>query len=340
MSNSNKILVVEDEFITAADLISNLENMGYTVPGSTAFGEEVFDLAALHRPDLILMDINLKGAMNGITAAEAVTSRLDIPVVFLTGQSDEATINKAIASEPFGYIVKPFDDRTLKTTIAMALYKHSMELQVKNSEIRYRQIAESSNDLIIILQDNLTIEYFNQACLTFSMKSSEQMKGAHIHDCMNLKEPAAVEESVQEAFSSSSTVRKRIQITISGKEYWFDSSFTVIPGINSDKSQVLWIARDVTDIVNIQKAIEKEGIQQIEKNMEQFQILNDQIRNPLTIIASIVSLDETPNTDKILEQVQKIDDLVTRLDRGWIESNKVRSFLLRHFKHGANLEFS
>ena len=71
--------------------------------------------------------------------------------------------------------------------------------------------------------------------------------------------------------------------------------------------------------------------------MEEFQILNDQIRNPLTIIASIVTIEEGPQTEKILEQVQRIDDLVKRLDMGWIESNKVRSFLLRPFKHGAEL---
>ena len=102
-------------------------------------------------------------------------------------------------------------------------------------------------------------------------------------------------------------------------------------------AQILWIARDITDWKEIQRTMEKEGIVQIEKNMEQFQILNDQIRNPLTIIASLVSLEEGPNTEKILGFVKIIDDLVHQLDKGWIESSKVRSFLLRHYRHGEKL---
>jgi len=105
-SEKKKILVVEDEFITSADLIENLECLGYDVPASTDTGEEVFDLARKHMPDLILMDINLKGKMTGISAAEEIKKQLDIPIIFLTGQSDEATISKAIESEPFGYITQ------------------------------------------------------------------------------------------------------------------------------------------------------------------------------------------------------------------------------------------
>jgi ribosomal protein S13 len=146
-----------------------------------------------------------------------------------------------------------------------------------------------------------------------------------------------VEEKIHSAFASGSSVCNRALLTMGGKEYWFDATFTSIPGIGNDTMQVLLNARDITGLVKVQKAIEKEGIQQIEKNMEQFQILNDQIRNPLTVIASMASMSEWPEKEKILEQVKRIDDLVTRLDNGWIESNKVRSFLLRHFRHGAEL---
>ena len=80
--------------------------------------------------------------------------------------------------------------------------------------------------------------------------------------------------------------------------------------------------------------MEKEGISQIEKNMEQFQVLNDHIRNPLQIIAALTTLDNGPSAGKVLKQIAVIDDLVTRLDKGWVESEKVRSFLLRHYGHG------
>lgn len=332
-SLAKRILVVEDEFITAADLIAHLETLGFTVPAHTGSGDEVYSLALLHIPDLILMDINLKGKKNGIEAAEEIKKRLDIPVVFLTGQSDEATIIKAIASEPFGYIVKPFEDRTLKTTIAMSLYKHSIDQRLKASEARYRRIAEGSDHLILILNPDLTIEYANEAGSAMMGIPPEQMAGKRLSDLITPEEFPDIHLHIQSAVQESAAVRSRVRLHLSGNEFWFDATFTPIPGIE-DTMQILWIARDISDLVQVQKAIEIEGIQQIEKNMEQFQIVNDQIRNPLTIIATIVSEIDIPEAETIQEQVRKIDDLVTRLDKGWIESNKVRAFLMRHFKHG------
>ncbi|MFH0968794.1 MAG: response regulator [Methanobacteriota archaeon] len=329
-----KIIVVEDEFITAADLIANLEQMGFIVPASTDMGEEVFALALEHRPDLILMDINLKGAMTGIIAAEKVKKDLDIPVVFLTGQSDEATISKALDSEPFGYIIKPFEERSLKTAIAMALYKHSIDQKVKASELRYRRIAENSDTLIAILNADASFDYINQAGSDVFIKKSEELTGSNLSELLSPDDYNQMIDQIQLVQSSSLNWRDQIKFTLCDREIWLDVTIVPLSSDPSGPAQVLWIARDITDWKQIQQKMEKEGIVQIERNMEQFQILNDQIRNPLTVIASIVSLDDGPNTDKILEHIQAIDDLVKQLDKGWIESSKVRSFLLRHYRHG------
>jgi two-component system, response regulator PdtaR len=329
-----KILVVEDEFITAADLIANLEHMGFIVPASTDTGEEVLDLALKHKPDLILMDINLKGETTGISAAEEVKKQIDIPVVFLTGQSDDATISKALESEPFGYIIKPFEDRSLKTAIAMALYKHSIDQRLKISEMRYRQIAENSDNLIAILNADTSLDYINQAGSDIFGKKPEEIIGIKLKELFSPDDYNRMEEYIQSVQSTSLNLRDQIKFTLFEREIWLDT--TIIP-LPSDPAQILLIARDITDWIQINQNMEKEGIIQIEKNMEQFQILNDQIRNPLTVIASIVSLDDGPNTDKILQYIQTIDDLVSRLDKGWIESNKVRSFLLRHYRHGEEI---
>jgi hypothetical protein len=87
-------------------------------------------------------------------------------------------------------------------------------------------------------------------------------------------------------------------------------------------------------MVRIEKEVEKKGLVQIEHNMEQFQILNDRIRNPLAIIMSLASMFETKEGDEIIEQVKRIDNLVTQLDQGWIQSDAVRNFLLKHYGHG------
>jgi len=123
----SRILVVEDEAIVAADIQDRLETLGYTVAGWATTGADALDLARSANPDLILMDIMLKGPMNGIQAAHIVRTELSLPVIFLTANSDEAVLEQAKISEPFAYLLKPFEERQLRTNIEMALYKSRME---------------------------------------------------------------------------------------------------------------------------------------------------------------------------------------------------------------------
>ena len=123
----SRILVIEDEAIVAADIQDRLETLGYVVAGWGTTGAEALDLARTSNPDLILMDIMLKGPMNGIQAAHLVRIELSLPVIFLTANSDEAVLERAKISEPFAYLLKPFEERQLRTNIEMALYKSRME---------------------------------------------------------------------------------------------------------------------------------------------------------------------------------------------------------------------
>jgi CheY-like chemotaxis protein len=120
-----RILVVEDEFITATDIRSSLEAMGYEVPAVADNGEGAISTAGRLLPSLVIMDIGLAGKMNGIEAGKQIRERFDIPVIFLTAHSDESTFWSALASEPFGYITKPFEAHELKYNIEMALQKHA-----------------------------------------------------------------------------------------------------------------------------------------------------------------------------------------------------------------------
>lgn len=127
-----KILIVEDEGIVAKDIKKRLENLGYTVPAIVPSGEEAIR-AAKENPDLVLMDIVLKGDIDGIKAAEIIRAQFNIPVVYVTAHADNRVLQRAKATEPYGYILKPFEDRELHTTIEMALYKYKMEKKVKES---------------------------------------------------------------------------------------------------------------------------------------------------------------------------------------------------------------
>lgn len=129
-----QVLVVEDEAIVAEDLRTLLEGLGYMVPAVVSSGEEALQKAAETHPDVVLMDIVLKGEMDGVEAADQIRARRNVPVVFLTAYSDPNTARRAIRTEPFGYLVKPFEERELYTTIQLALYKHKREQKRKERQ--------------------------------------------------------------------------------------------------------------------------------------------------------------------------------------------------------------
>ena len=129
MSKIN-VLVIEDESIVSKDLQHSLTKLGYNVVGAASNGEKAIELAGLKNPNIILMDIMLKGDMNGIEAAEKIKELYSVPIVFLTAYSDESTLSKAKITEPYGYILKPFKEIDLHTTIEMAVYKHGKEQEI------------------------------------------------------------------------------------------------------------------------------------------------------------------------------------------------------------------
>jgi|SRR5665811_1341725 len=130
----NKIMIVEDEIIVAEHIRRSLQNMGYSVTSITSSGAKAIKIVEDNNPDLVLMDIILGGEMDGIETAKLIRSRFNIPVVFLTAFSDEKILERAKITEPFGYIIKPFNDTDLRINIEIALYKHTMEKELKDSE--------------------------------------------------------------------------------------------------------------------------------------------------------------------------------------------------------------
>ena len=150
------ILIVEDEAIVAADLASKLEQLGYQVAGIAARGGQAVDLAHALRPGLVLMDIHLAGPMDGVDAAERIRRECDLPVIYLTAHLDPATLQRAKLTEPFGYILKPFDERELETCVEIALYKHQAEGKLRDAYDKMEaRVQERTIDL---LQSNLALE--------------------------------------------------------------------------------------------------------------------------------------------------------------------------------------
>ena len=133
-------LVVADESTGA---IHVLRNMGHEVCAVTAYGEDAVEKAVELRPELILMDIRLRGTMSGFEAAEKIREHLDVPVVYLTAFTDDETLARAKVTQPFGYLQKPFRSRELHSAIDIAIYRHDMERQLRQREQSYRLLADN-----------------------------------------------------------------------------------------------------------------------------------------------------------------------------------------------------
>jgi len=136
------ILVVEDEAIVADDIKETLKCLGYAVTGTAKSGETALEKVAENRPDLVLMDIHLAGTIDGIEAAGQIHAAYGIPVIFLTAYADSALIERAKSAEPYGYIVKPYEERGLHSAIEMALYKYGMDQKLQESEDRLRKLND------------------------------------------------------------------------------------------------------------------------------------------------------------------------------------------------------
>jgi PAS domain S-box-containing protein/putative nucleotidyltransferase with HDIG domain len=156
-----KVLVVEDESVVSKDIQESLKGLGYTVCGTASAGEEAIKKAEALQPDLVLMDIVLKGNIDGVEAAETIRSRFHIPVIYLTAYSDEHTLNRAKVTEPSGYILKPFDERELHTTIEVALYRHTMQKKLKESERWFATTLKSIGDAVIATNTEGRITFMN-----------------------------------------------------------------------------------------------------------------------------------------------------------------------------------
>ncbi len=147
-----RILIVEDEGIVATDIQERLSTMGYRSVGWAEDAERAIAMTELHRPDIVLMDIRLPGPRDGIHAAEEIGRRFQIPVVFLTAYSEEATLERAKLAQPFGYILKPFNDRELKSTIEIACYKHKAEREIRRLS-RLLDVLGQVNQATLRLQE-------------------------------------------------------------------------------------------------------------------------------------------------------------------------------------------
>jgi PAS domain S-box-containing protein len=187
---NKNILIVEDEALIGLDLKARLEQVGYTVPLIADTAEDALAGVECHRPSLVLMDIRLRGAQDGIEVADQIRRRFDLPVIFVTAHAERETLNRARITGPFGYIAKPFHGVDFRAQIEIALWKHQMEQKLRMSEAWLSATFWHVADALIITDNTGNIALMNRTAAQLTGWDSEAAKGQPLLDVFQAFEEA------------------------------------------------------------------------------------------------------------------------------------------------------
>jgi PAS domain S-box-containing protein len=245
-------MVVEDERIIARDILESLNRMGYEVPAVAATGDEAIAKAGAANPDLVLMDIMLEGDMDGIQAADQILRRYDIPVVFLTAYGDDSTLQRAKLSGPFGYTLKPFEDRELHTTIEVALHKHKLESRLKESERWLSTTLQSIGDAVIAIDADGKIKLINPVAEAITGWRRHQVEGKSLAETLMIvdeKTRFPIENPMIRAIREGEVVALKKNATLIAKDGTEKSIDDSAAPIKDDKGNItggVMVFRDIT----------------------------------------------------------------------------------------------
>ena len=185
---SASIFIVEDERLVAEDIKLSLESHGYTVLGIASTRDQAIERIGQTYPSLVLMDIVLKGAQDGIETAAIVRARFGIPVIYLTAHADQATLRRAKISEPFGYILKPFEEHDLLSAIEIALYRHQLESRMAENERWLTAILASIDDGIIAADSMGVVKLVNSAAERIGGWDPGELTGQDLQEVFRIQE--------------------------------------------------------------------------------------------------------------------------------------------------------
>ncbi|MCI0487429.1 MAG: response regulator [Blastocatellia bacterium] len=303
---NSRIMIVEDENITAMDIEEMLIGLGFDTTLASS-GQEAVRKAKDSTPDLVLMDIVLPGAIDGIEAAEQIHANLGIPVVYMTAYSDTSTLQRARKTEPLGYLLKPLKERELLATIDMALYKHSMERRLKESEERYRRIIETAEEGVWITGADNETTFVNRKMAEMLGYSVEEVLGRPIFEFMDEEWRKVAEMNLEERRKG---VGGRFDFKYrrkDGTDLWTIRSTTPM---FDDRGKYIGVLAMITDITE-RKHLEQQFLQS--QKMESIGRLAGGIahdfNNLLTAIMgySQMILARLKESDPMREEVQEIE---------------------------------
>lgn len=332
MAKAN-ILVVEDETIVAKYIQKWLRSLGYSVPAVVSSGEEAIEKTEEIHPDLVLMDIVLKGNMDGIETARRIRARLNIPIIFLTAYADENTLERAKVTEPFGYIIKPFEERELHSTIEMALYKHRMERQLKESREWFATTLKSICDAVIATDREGLITFMNPVAESLTGWEQKEALGRDLKEVFRVideKTRIPIENLGVDVLRQGVVTNPTEHVLISryGREMYIDDSVAPIKDDSGNIMGVVLIFRDATERRRMAEELLKA------QRLESVGILACGIAHDFNnLLASILG-----NISLLKARVNAQDETYRRLreaEKACIEAKRLTQQLLMFSKGGA-----
>lgn len=242
-----QILIVEDETVVAMDMEGILDSLGYDVAEIVSSGEEAVQKAEEIHPDLVLMDILLEGDMDGIEAAQQISERFNIPVVYLTAHSDEKTLQRAKLTGPYGYIIKPFGE--VRATIEMALYKHKMEKKLKQWVVT---TLRNVSDVVITTGKNGRLTFMNPSAEAMTGWNHWEALGKDLKEVLEIinekkqKLTAAILKKVAQEAASFDLSSYTLLSIKDGKETSINGRVISIKDDEETITGIIWIFRNPT----------------------------------------------------------------------------------------------
>jgi PAS domain S-box-containing protein/putative nucleotidyltransferase with HDIG domain len=268
-----RILIVEDEPVVALNVKKRLQCLGYEETQVVASGEEAVLSTQEARPDIILMDIMLQGQLDGIEAALRIREQYNIPVIYLTAFADQDILNRAKITEPFGYILKPFEDRELQTCIEMALYKHAMELKLLENERWHSTTLKSIGDAVISTDNKGLIRVFNPVAEQLTGLSSKLVLNKPFSETVHLlseEDGQPVEDVVGLALERQlwDNDTPLLLEAADGKRRPVDITISTIDGPHSRISGAVLIIRDISDARKAEEEL-RQSLRTLRRTLEE-----------------------------------------------------------------------
>ncbi len=312
--SKRRIMIVEDEPVVASDIGNRLKGLGYDfISDIVRSGEGAIVKAEAARPDLVLMDIRLEGEMDGIQAAEHIRARFNIPVVYLTAYSDEATLQRAKTTEPYGYLLKPFEDRELHVAIEIALYKHQMERKLKASEQRLSTTLKSIGDAVIATDKEGLVTFMNPIAEALTGWKQEDALGKDLTEVFHIihEETRTLTESpITKALQEGVVVGRgsrgdfpTLLIAKDGIERPIDES---VAPIKDDKGKIIGTVLAFRDITERVRAEEQIKAALAEKEVLMLEV-HHRVKNNLQVLVYLIDMQaETIENPKVLQALVDI----------------------------------